>query len=173
MTPTRPTVLAAVAAISLVLGVVLADLVDTVWGRSIPVPWSSAVTVAAVAVAVAGWALSFRRRLAAAGQSQPRVDPFVAVRTAALAMAASRAGAITTGLFGGIGLWYAADLSIPVARDRVVICAVGVVASIALLIAALWLERICRLPDDSDSPPGELAAPDDGGDWVHPRAAQR
>lgn len=168
MTPTRPTVLAAVAAISLVLGLTSADVVDTVWGRSIPVPWSSAITVGAVAIALAGWALSFRRRLRAVGDGQPRVDPFVAVRTAALAMAASRTGAITAGLFGGIGLWYATDLSNAAARERAVICAVGVVASVALVLAALWLERICRLPDDSDSPPGELAAPDDGGDWVHP-----
>lgn len=174
MTPTRVTVLAAVAAISLVLGLALADLVDTLGGRSIPVPWSSAITVAAVAVALAGWALSFRRRLqAAADHRQPQVDPFVAVRTAALAMAASRAGAITAGLFGGIGLWYAADLSIPVARERAVVCAVGVVVSIALVVAALWLERICRLPEDPDAPPGELATPDDGGDWVHPRSSSR
>lgn len=162
--------LAAVAAISLVLGVALADLVDTVWGRGIPVPWSSAITVAAVAVAVAGWAWSFRRRLAAARASdQPRVDPFVAVRTAALAMAASRTGAITAGLFGGIGLWYSADLTVPVARERAVICAAGVVASIALVLAAMWLERICRLPEEPDTPAGPVAAPDDGGDWVHPR----
>lgn len=171
MTPTRTSVLAAVAAISLVLGLALADLVDTVSGRMIPVPWSSAITVAAVAVALGGWAWSFRRRLAAAADGQQRVDPFVAVRTAALAMAASRAGAITAGLFGGIGLWFTADLSIPVARQRALICAVGVIASLALVLAAMWLERICRLPEDPDTPAGELGAPEDGGDWVHPRTS--
>lgn len=160
-------VLAAVAAIAVVLGLVSADLVDKAWGRSLPVPWSSAVTVAALAVVLVGWAWNFRRRLRS---ERERVDPFVAVRTAALAMSASRAGAITAGLFAGVGLWYAADLSSPAARERVVICAVGVVASIVLVVAALWLERICRLPDaDDDSTPGRGPGDDDvGADWVHP-----
>lgn len=106
MTPTRPSLLAAVAAISLVLGLALADLVDTLSGRMIPVPWSSAITVAAVAAALAGWAWSFRRRLAAVGEGQPRVDPFVAVRTAALAMAASpRAMRRGPTRSRGAGLW--------------------------------------------------------------------
>ncbi len=169
MQPTRVSVLAAVAAIATVMGVAVADLVDTQLGRSIPIPWSAVLTIAAVAVALAGWALSFRRRLRASGTE---VDPFVAVRSAALAMAASRAGAITAGLFAGIGLWFAADLSTPVARERAVVCAAGVVASLALVAAALWLEHICRIPEDPEG--GEPAAavePADGGDWVHPRAS--
>lgn len=173
MTPMRPTrisLLAAVAAIAAVMGIALADLVDTIWGRSLPVPWSAVLTIAAVAVALAGWTLSFRRRLKAAGRE---VDPFVAVRSAALAMAASRAGAITAGLFAGIGLWFGADPSTPVARERAVICAAGVLASLALVAAALWLEHICRITDDSDTgdgaPPVEAA---DGGDWVHPRTSE-
>lgn len=167
MRPTRTSVLAVVGAIAVVLGAVVADLVDKMWGRSLPVPWSSALTMIALALVVAGWAWSFRRRLR---NEHERVDPFVAVRTAALAMAASRAGAITAGLFAGVGLWYAADLASPAARERAVICAVGVVASLALVIAALWLERMCRLPegDDDGAPGGPSGADDSGADWVHP-----
>jgi lysylphosphatidylglycerol synthetase-like protein (DUF2156 family) len=162
--------LAVLALVASVLGLTGADLVDRLTGRMMPVPWSSAVTVVAVAAVLTGWTVWFRRKVRATGQ---RVDPFVAVRTAALAMAASRAGAIIAGLFGGIGLWYFADLSVPVAQERAVICAVGVIASIALVVAALWLERSCRLPDEPDAPPGEFTRSDDGGDWVHPRTSSR
>lgn len=167
MTPTRPIVLAILAAIAAVLGLTISDLADSMWSRSLPVPASSAITVAVVALALLVWAVIFRRRLR---DDTKRVDPFTAVRTAALAMAASRAGAIIGGLFLGIGLWYAADLTTPLARERALICAAGLVAAIVLVVAALWLERLCRLPDDdaSDSRTGDID-PRDGGDWVHPR----
>ena len=166
MTPTRPSVLAILAAVSAVLGLTASDVADSLTSRSLPVPASSAITVAVVALSLLTWAVIFRRRLR---DDTKRVDPFTAVRTAALAMAASRAGAIIGGLFGGIGLWYTADLTTPLARERAVICAAGVLAAIVLVIAALWLERLCRLPeDDEESRPGGLD-PRDGGDWVHPR----
>lgn len=162
--------LAVLAAVSIVLGLTGADLVDRLTGRMMPVPWSSALTVVAVAVVLTGWTVWFRRKLRAAGA---RVDPFVAVRTAALAMAASRAGAIIAGLFVGVGLWFATDLSVPVARERLEVCVVGALGGAVLLVTALWLERCCRLPDDPDAPPGELSRSDDGEDWVHPRTSSR
>ncbi len=166
MTPTKPIVLGILAAIAAVLGLTMSDLADSLWSRSLPVPMSSAITVALVAIALLIWALIFRRRLR---DDTRRVDPFTAVRTAALAMAASRAGSLIGGLFLGIGLWYAADLTTPLARERALICAVGVVAAVVLTAAALWLERLCRLPgDDEDERPGGLD-PDSGSDWVHPR----
>lgn len=170
MSPTRPTMLAALALLSGVLGLALADLVLTVWGRMMPVPWSSAVTVCAVAAVLIGWTVSFRRKLR---DETRRVDPFVAVRTAALAMAASRAGSIIAGLFVGVGLWFASDLSVPVAQERLVVCVVGAVGAVVLVLTALWLERSCRLPDDPDAPPGESARSDERGDWVHPHTSSR
>lgn len=167
MTPTRPLQLVAAGGVAAVLGFTAADLFDKLAVRNLPVPWSSVLTVAALAVALAGWAWSFRRRL---GDGRSPVDPFVAVRTAALAMAASRSGAVIAGLYAGIGGWYASDLSTPAARDRALTCVAGVVAAIALLVVALWLEKICRLPgDDDESDESSLPAGDPDGDWVHPR----
>lgn len=167
MTPTRPIVLLVVALISLIMGLAIADLYDTATGRPIPVPLSSAVTIAAVALVLVAWTEVFRRRMRAPDQ---RVDPFVAVRSAALAMAASRAGAIICGMFLGVGTWYLFDLSSAAARQRVLICALGAFAAVATTLAGLWLERICRLPDDDDDDPRSGPAHDVGGDWVHPRA---
>lgn len=167
MTPTRPMVLVVVGLISLVMGLAIADLYDTATGRPIPVPLSSAVTIAAVASVLVVWTEVFRRRMRSPDQ---RIDPFVAVRSAALAMAASRAGAIICGLFVGVGSWYLFDLSSTAARQRALICALGAFASLATTLAGLWLERICRLPDDDDDDPPSGPGRDVGGDWVHPRA---
>ena len=68
-------------------GWVLADVIDRVAGRSVPVPWTAPATLAILAVALVFWAVGMRRRL-----REKRVDPFVAARTAALALAASRTG---------------------------------------------------------------------------------
>ena len=167
MTPTRPIVLVVVATISLVMGVALADVFATATGRPIPVPLSSAVTIAAVALVLVTWTEIFRRRMRDPAQ---RVDPFVAVRSAALAMAASRGGAIICGMFLGVGAWYLSDLDSVAARQRVLICALGALAAFATALAGLWLERICRLPDDDDDDPQANPHHDVGGDWVHPRA---
>lgn len=156
-----------VAVISAVMGLALADVYATATGRALPVPLSSAVTIAAVALLLVVWAEVFRRRMRDPGQ---RVDPFVAVRSAALAMAASRAGAIICGLFLGVGGWYLFDLSSEAARQRALICALGAFAAFATVVAGLWLERLCRLPDDPDEDPPGGHMPDAGGDWVHPRA---
>lgn len=162
--------LAAVAGIALVLGWVLADVFETLWQRTFPVPWSSVITVGACAVALAGWSWNLRRRFLL---DPVPVDPFVAVRSAALAMAASRAGAVTTGLYAGIGIWFATDLSVPIARERALICAVGVVVSLALVAAAYWLERICRLPSDDEDSADEPPPDDSSADWVHPHQSLR
>jgi len=158
MSPTRLSMLVVVAVISTVLGLAVADVVAAIAGRPIPVPLSSAVTIAALAVVLAVWAEVFRRRLS---RPQP-IDPFVAVRSAALAMAASRAGAIVLGYFAGVGIWFTLDLSSPAARERALICALGAVAALALTAVGLWLERVCRLPDggdeSDDQPPEDPAA---------------
>ena len=156
-----------VAVISAVMGLALADVYATATGRPLPVPLSSAVTIAAVALLLVLWAEAFRRRLRAPGE---RVDPFVAVRSAALAMAASRAGAIICGLFLGVGAWYLFDLSTTAARQRALICGLGAFAAFATVVAGLWLERLCRLPDDPDDDSSGGQLPDSGSDWVHPRA---
>lgn len=165
MSPTRAPMLIVVAVISTVLGLTVADVVEALVGRPIPVPLSSAVTIAALAVVLAVWAEVFRRRL---GRPE-RVDPFVAVRSAALAMAASRAGAIILGCFAGVGIWFALDLSSQAARERALICALGAVSGLALTVVGLWLERVCRLPggDEDDSHDG--GPEDPGAHWISHR----
>ena len=133
------------------LGVAVADLYDTLVGLRMPVPWTTAITVVAIDLGLLGWTLVFRNRLKREGI---HLNPFVAMRTAALAVAASRAGALVAGFFAGVGFWYALDLSVSIARERLIICAVSAVAGVVLALIAIWLERICRLPKDPDDAEG-------------------
>ena len=147
-----------------VWGWVLADLVDQVAGRGMPVPWSSPVTLAILALALMFWAIGLRRRI-----REGRVDPFVAARTAALAMAASRTGAIATGVYAGFLVWFVGQWFIEASRIRGIASAVAVVAGILMTAAALWLERVCRITGDGDDDDDGNADTDHSADWVHPR----
>ncbi len=166
MRPTRPAVLLALALISGVLGAVIADLVDTVTGRRLPVPWTTVLTLAVIVAGLLIWTLYFRAKLKNEGS---RINPFMAMRTAALAMAASRFGALAAGFFSGVGLWFAIDLTTALARQRLLACVASVLCGVVMVAVALWLERICRLPEDPEDEATTSSADELGGDWVHPR----
>jgi hypothetical protein len=79
------------------------------------------------------------------------VDPFFAVRVLTLA----KAGAVTAGMLGGWHLGvlikqYTAPVIVPGSIGTNIAAAV---ASLVLLITALIVERICRLPRDPGNPP--------------------
>ena len=75
-------------------------------------------------------------------------------RYVVLAKASSPAGAIFAGLYGGVLLYLVANIGNTHARDDIPPTATGVVAALALVGAALWLERSCRVPKppDEDKP---------------------
>jgi hypothetical protein len=164
VTPTSLRLLLTIAVLSAVGGWVLADLVDQLAGRGMPVPWTAPATLAILAVALVFWALGLRRRI-----RDGRVDPFVAARTAALAMAASRTGAIATGVYAGFLVWFLGQWYIEASRMRGISSAVAVVAGLCMVAAALWLERICRITEDGDDDDDGSADTDNSADWVHPR----
>jgi ABC-type antimicrobial peptide transport system permease subunit len=157
-------VLLTLGGVSAVAGWVLADMVDRLAGRSVPVPWTAPATLAILAVALVFWAVGMRRRL-----REGRVDPFVATRTAALAMAASRTGAIATGVYTGFLVWFAGQWYIEAARGRGFASLAAVVAGLLVIVAALWLERICRIKGDNDDDDDGSTDTDSAADWVHPR----
>ncbi|MEI2785666.1 MAG: DUF3180 domain-containing protein [Candidatus Nanopelagicales bacterium] len=164
MTPTSLRLLFTLAAVSAVGGWVIADLVDRFAGRGMPVPWTAPATLAILALALLFWALGMRRKL-----RDGQVDPFVATRTAALAMAASRTGAIAAGVYAGFLVWFVGQWWIEAARARGIASAIAVVTAVLVVAAALWLERICRIKDGSDDDDDGTTETDSAADWVHPR----
>jgi hypothetical protein len=78
------------------------------------------------------------------------VDPIAVPRVVALAKASSIAAAAFGGLAAGFGIYTLASLDKPVPRHDALVSAVTAVAAIALVAAALFLERVCRSPEPPD-----------------------
>ena len=90
-------------------------------------------------------------------------------QAAALAMAASRTGAIATGVYAGFLVWFVGQWWIEAARIRGFASLASVVAGLLVVAAALWLERICRIKGDGDDDDDGTDEADSAADWVHPR----
>lgn len=175
--PTPLRWLGALTVVAAVAGATLADLWETFLGRLLPVPASPVGACLLIAAAVAGWAVMLRGRLSARrswptsghpGQQVRRavspipsartprpVPPLLAARSLALALAASRVGALVTGCYAGIAVVFLGMAALPAGRERLVTCAAAVVAGIALTASGLWLERILRVPPNAAEPAGE------------------
>jgi ABC-type thiamin/hydroxymethylpyrimidine transport system permease subunit len=152
MQPTRMRLLVGIAVISGAVGWGLVRIVDSWSGRLVAVPWLAAGSLWLVAGAVAYWAWSSKPRLQRRPGSKP-MDPIVAARSAALAMAASRIGALVTGLYGGIAIAMLGKLTTESGLRTFWAAGVATLGALALTIAALWLEHVCRLPVGPGDPP--------------------
>jgi hypothetical protein len=129
-------------------------LVDAWANRTLPVPWTAPTLMVVLAIALLLWARGTRARLLRKPGTTP-VDPLVVARTAALAMAASRTGAVVAGFYVGVAVALAGSWSVPYVRERTLIALGTAVAGVAVIGAALWLERVCRVPptaSDGDKP---------------------
>jgi hypothetical protein len=150
MGPTRP---ATLVVAGLAAAAVAWWMISSFYGDIPALPWLPTVTLAALAVLEAYLAINTRQRIERRPGREP-VDPLAVARYVVLAKASSLAGAIFAGFYAGLVGWLflertrAADNDIPAATA-------GLVASLALVGAALWLERSCRVPkrpdDDNES----------------------
>lgn len=149
MQPTRVRLLVGIAMICAALGWGLVQIVAAWLGRLVPVPWLAAGALWLLAGALAYWTLQARPRL----QGRPDVkamEPIVAARSAALAMAASRIGALMGGFYGGVAIAMAGRLGTPSGGQAFWAAAMAAIGALAMAVAALWLEHSCRLPLDRD-----------------------
>lgn len=149
MKPTRIRLLVAVAVISAALGWVVATIADSVAGRYLPVPWTAAVAVWLLALALGMWTWLARPRLLRKPHTEP-LSPFLAARTAALALAASRVGAGVAGAYAGIGIVFLSDLQVVAAQQGAWVSGVSALGGLALAAVGLYLEHLCRIKGDDD-----------------------
>ena len=174
MVGVRPTSVRMLLGVSLgcaLLGWLFGDWVDSQAGLP-EVPWL-AVTVIWVVVGFVGtWALVARRRL-----SPPpggvRMAPIVAARTAALALAGSRTGAVVLGIYGGIALRLVQEMAVSAARERLLAASLAALGGLVLAALSLWLEHLCRLPDDPDEAQRRLGETGPGAADTAPGAHAR
>jgi lysylphosphatidylglycerol synthetase-like protein (DUF2156 family) len=147
MGPTRaaPLVLAALLAAA-----VAWLLVTTSYNAIPPLPWSPTAVLSGLGVLEGYMALNTRARIERRPGREP-VDPIAVARFAVLAKASSLVGSIFGGFFAGLVSWLVFQSTDAAHRDLGPAIG-GLVGAIILVIAALLLERACRVPkrDDED-----------------------
>jgi hypothetical protein len=148
MQPTKSWSLVVVAIVS----AAIAWLVALISFASLPpLPWTAVPALALLAFGELLFARNLRSRMP--GRARPGVrpiDPLAVPRVVALAKASSMAAAVFGGLAAGFCIYTLASLSKPVPRHDALVSAFTVAAAIALLAAALYLERCCRSPEPPD-----------------------
>ncbi len=148
MKPTSIPWLLGVAVVAAIAGWGFAAWIDSV-GRLPAVPWMAVVVIWTVVVFVGSWAVAARRRLRPESGTPP-MAPMTAARTTALALAGSRTGAVVMGLYAGIALRLIEETAVPAARERLLAAVLAAFGGLVLAGLSLWLEHLCRLPEDHD-----------------------
>jgi hypothetical protein len=118
------------------------------------VPLAAPVVLALIAVVLLSTALSIRARLKAQRERRPEakgVDPLMAARAVVFGQASALVAALVSGMYGGTGVFLLESLDIPARRDQAIYAGFSVLAGIAVIAAAIFLERVCKLPEDDDN----------------------
>ncbi|MFF9643241.1 DUF3180 domain-containing protein [Kitasatospora aureofaciens] len=125
------------------------------------VPAAAPVVLAAVAVILLATAISLRSRLKAVRERQPgakRVDPLLAARAVVLGQASALVSSVVTGIYAGAGIYLLGELDVPARKDQAVTAGLAVLAGAAVIAAALWVQHVCKLPENHDDPSGPAAS---------------
>lgn len=127
------------------------------------VPVAAPIVLGAIAAVLLATALSLRSRLKAQRERVPGakgVDPMMAARAVLFGQASGLVAALVSGMYGGTGLFLLIERSdAPARSDQALYAGLAVAAGIAVIAAAVFLERVCRLPEDEDdnAPPAATA----------------
>lgn len=151
MTPTRSGTLLLAGVTGVVVGSGVGGLADRL-GYGLPrVSW---VAVGLLLFLAAVLLVAARRARAWVSGDRPQQpgDALTLGRYVALAKAGSVFGALMSGGYLGLALVGLDRLDTDYGRDHVLWAAGGVVAAVAVLVAALVLERALRMPGDGGEP---------------------
>jgi hypothetical protein len=145
--PTRVRDLLAIA----VVGTGLGWLAIREWYGDLPrLRWFVPLSLALLACAEVLAGSQLRARIRRRPGTEP-VQPLVAARSLALAKASAIVGAAMAGLWAGLLLFTVPRLDyLAAAGNDTRTGVIGVVAALALVGAALWLEFCCRTPEPPD-----------------------
>jgi len=159
--PTRPGLRPTSPATLVVAALVTAALawlaISRYYGEIPNLNWLPGLTLAGLGV-VEGIAAHNTKARIEHRPGTPRVNPLLVARYAVLAKASSLAGAILAGAYGGVAAWALAERDrLRVAGQNLAPSIAGLVGGLALVAAALLLERACRVPpppEDQDETAG-------------------
>ncbi|MFF5334780.1 DUF3180 domain-containing protein [Streptomyces sp. NPDC013181] len=125
------------------------------------VPLAAPIVLAVIAVVLLATALSIRARLRAQRERRPGakgVEPLMAARALVFAQASALVVALVAGMYGGTAVFLLGSLDIPPRRDQAIYAGFAVLAGLAVIAAALFLQHVCKLPDDKDDDRPDPAA---------------
>lgn len=149
----RPGVLAGIFAVAGVLSWAGARLWNA-YGTLPGVPLAAPVVLGVIAVVLLATALSLRARLKAQRERRPDakgVEPLMAARAVVFAQASALVAALVAGMYGGVGAFLLMDaLDVPARRDQAWYAGFSVLAGVAVVAAALFVEHVLKLPEDDD-----------------------
>ncbi|MDJ0343974.1 DUF3180 domain-containing protein [Streptomyces sp. H10-C2] len=118
------------------------------------IPVAASIVLALIAAVLAATALSLRNRLRAQRDRLPDakgVDPLLAARAVVFGQASALVAALVAGMYGGAGVFLLMyQFDIPPRRDQAIYAGLAVLAGLAVVAAAIFLERVCKLPEDPD-----------------------
>lgn len=146
--PTHPGPVVAAAVLGLVGGWSLRPVAQ--WLGEVPplVTWVQVGVLYFVALFLAAVAWQTRRLV-----SRPlALAPNRAVNRLVLAKACILVGAVVAGGYGGYALtWIGSESAL--VGERILRSGLGSLAGLLILLAAIWLERCCRVREDDDAEP--------------------
>jgi hypothetical protein len=145
----RPTSISVLVVAGLAAAAVGWLLLSFSYSRLPDLPWSPVIVLVVLAIAEGMLAQNTGNRIQRKPGTIP-VDPLAVARYVALAKASSLVGAISAGFSAGLLSWLAMEPT-HAARDDLPSAVGGLVGALALIGAALWLERSCRIPERPDS----------------------
>lgn len=148
--------LAGLFALALVIAWSAAHLWDTV-GTLPGVPVAAPIVLALIAAALLATGLSLRSRLRAQRERRPGakgVDPLAAARALVFAQASALVAALVAGMYGGTCVYLIMyKLDMEPRQDQAVYSGLAFLAGAVVVVAAVFLERVCKLPEDGEGPP--------------------
>ncbi|HEX8001887.1 MAG TPA: DUF3180 domain-containing protein [Mycobacteriales bacterium] len=142
MTPTR---LASLFGTALIAALLTYAVFGWRYSSLPPVPATAAVSTSGLAVAELFLALGTRARLDGRPGTKP-ILPLTVARIAALAKASSTLGGLLAGVWLGIGAYVLPRWELASPRRDAIRAGVGLASALLLVVAALRLENVCRVP---------------------------
>ncbi|MEH3032508.1 MAG: DUF3180 family protein [Aeromicrobium erythreum] len=142
-----PLLVSALVGTGIILGAMLRPLTERL-GGSVPVPgWGAAAVLAIAAAAVGVLARSTWQSLHV---RRERMTSDHGVKLLAIAKGSTIVGGLFGGVYLGIAAAFVRSFSYGSGRDRVIEGGAAGLAGLALLVAALLLERSLHVPGDDD-----------------------
>lgn len=154
---TQVSYLAKIGSVALVAAAGVAFALLVLSDLFLPLRGSMAIALALTVLAIFIWGKQVKQRLPRTGKNLEGevallraanpLPSLVAARTVALALAASRSGAVLAGGYLGIAIATTTQWQVLAARETVYISVISSVLAVGLAWVGIWLERICTLPN--------------------------